>query len=245
MQLSLPAQLLGMGAGAWQGQHGGMCSCMELVLHWDGVWPLLLSFLAPQTEPKKSLCWMNELGVWLFWLQLPITIWDSGPGRALLGLCRSPWVQSAGFAPVCVCDLGMGIPTQQKGDNRSYHQLCWAHMQELLLWLLLASSTVFTDRKRRWHPFSPGTGSHWNLLKALKALGGNIPINRGNQSLFQRLGPRMKEGMQKNQGNRLERVFLCWWIPSPSCRSHCPAAGTVPNFAVPLGICELLKSDTQ
>lgn len=26
-------------------------------------------------------------------------------------------------------------------------------------------------------------------------------------------------------------------------RSHCPAAGTVPNFAVLLGICELLKSD--
>lgn len=49
-------------------------------------------------------------------------------------------MQSAGFAPVCVCDLGMAIPTQQKGDNRSYHQLCWAHMQELLL---LAIASIF------------------------------------------------------------------------------------------------------
>lgn len=235
MQLSLPAQLLGMGAGAWQGQHGGMCSCMELVLHWDGVWPLLLSFLAPQTEPKKSLCWMNELGVWLFWLQLPITIWDSGPGRALLGLCRSPWVQSAGFAPVCVCDLGMGIPTQQKGDNRSYHQLCWAHMQELLLWLLLASSTVFTDRKRRWHPFSPGTDSHWNLLKALKALGGNIPINRGNQSLLlpsKGWAQEWRKGCRRTKGTDWRGCFCAGEFPLQ-------AAGLI---VLLLGQCQTLLS---
>lgn len=55
-------------------------------------------------------------------------------------------MQSAGFASVCVCDLGMGIPTQQKGDNGSYHQLCWAHLQELLL---LATASIFQRLHRQ------------------------------------------------------------------------------------------------
>lgn len=50
--------------------------------------------------------------------------------------------------------------------------------------------------------------------------------------------------MQKSQGNRMERVFYAGEFP-PSCQSHCPAAGAVPNFAVLLEICELLKPDTE
>lgn len=42
----------------------------------------------------------------------------------------------------------MGIPTQQKGDNRSYHQLHWAHMQELLL-LAIAGTFHRLHRQKR------------------------------------------------------------------------------------------------